>query len=305
MTNNFNNNQNNVNLGTGSYVNGTYTTKNGFTGSGLNCPKGTRLYDTSVIRPVFFMPEDRGATEDFVPLTQEVAPGVMDYYAISNYGRILNTYSGKIMKPNYRPNGYEYYCLAAENCKYGQKKYNTNRLVMMTFDPRENADKLEVNHINGNKSENYINKTMEDGSVQSNLEWNTRAENAKHREETGLAKPLNITTADVNKIRSLRNQGYSYSMIFEKFPHISVASIQAICKNNLYKDPNYVPVNINPYADNTHNKLKLNNSDANRIRILYAEGYTQKEIVEKFYPGISVSTVSDVIRNITHYDPRY
>lgn len=67
------------------------------------------------------MPEDRGETEDFVPLTSEVAPDIRDYYAISNYGRVLNTYSGKIMKPNYRPNGYEYYCLAAENCKTGQK----------------------------------------------------------------------------------------------------------------------------------------------------------------------------------------
>lgn len=300
MTNNSNNNQNNVDLGTGSYVNGTYTTKNGFSGSGLHCPKGTRLYNTDVIRPVFFMPEDRGATEDFVPLTQEVAPGVRDYYAISNYGRILNTYSGKIMKPNYRPNGYEYYCLAAEDCKFGQKKFNTNRLVMKTFEPREDADKLEVNHINGVKSDNYINKTMEDGTVQSNLEWNSHAENAKHRDETGLSRPLNITTVDVYQIRKFRNQGYSYSMIFEKFPHISVATIQGICKNILYRDQNYTPVNINPYENNTHNKLKLNDKDAERIRVLYREGYNQKEIVEKFYPGISKSTVSDIIRNITH-----
>lgn len=45
--------QNNVNLGSGSYVNGVYTTKNGFSGTGLNCPKGTRLYNTEVTQPFF------------------------------------------------------------------------------------------------------------------------------------------------------------------------------------------------------------------------------------------------------------
>lgn len=295
--------ENNVNLGSGSYVNGVYTTKNGFSGTGLNCPKGTRLYNTDIIQPIFFMPEDRGETEDFVPLTSEAAPDIRDYYAISNYGRILNTYSGKIMKPNYRPNGYEYYCLAAENCKHGQKKYNTHRLVMKTFEPIENSSELEVNHIDGDKTHNYINKTMPDGSVQSNLEWNTHFENMEHGKHLGLNQPLNISQHDISRIRELRNKGYSYTVINENyFPNISISSIQAICKNIMYRDENYTPISINPYNSN-NNKLKLTDSDAERIRTLYKEGYTQKEIVEKFYTNISSSTVSDVIRGISHNRP--
>lgn len=296
-------NQNNANLGTGSYVNGIYTTKNGFTGSGLNCPKGTRLYNTDVIHPIFFMPEDRGETEDFVPLSRDVAPDVMDYYAISNYGRIMNTFTGKIMKPNYRPNGYEYYCLSADNCKNGQKKYSTSRMVMMTFEPREDAASLEVNHINGDKTQNYYNKMMPDGTIESNIEWNSRSENASHRNNMGLSEPLGISMDTVNQIRKLRSQGYSYPLLSEQFG-ISVSSIQSICRNIMYYDPKYIPADINPYANNNYNKIKVNDSDANRIKILYAEGYTQKEIVEKFYPNISASTVSDIIRGKTHNSNR-
>lgn len=54
----------------GSYVNGVYTSKNGFTGSGLNCPKGTRLYNTNVTCPIFFMSDDRGKNEDFEMVTR-------------------------------------------------------------------------------------------------------------------------------------------------------------------------------------------------------------------------------------------
>ena len=101
----------------GSYVNGIYTTKNGYSGLGLNCPKGTRLYDLKIRKGVFFEPEDTPNDEEFRKITQEVCPDIMPYYAISNYGRLMNINSGKVMKPNYRPNGYEYYCLAAENSK--------------------------------------------------------------------------------------------------------------------------------------------------------------------------------------------
>ena len=287
----------------GSYVNGQYTTKNGFTGLGLNCPKGTRLYDTSVRKPIFFAPEDRMPGEEFRKLTPEVAPDIMPYYAISNYGRIENIMSGKVMKPNYRPNGYEYYCLAAENCKYGQKKYNTNRLVMKTFEPIENADELQVNHINGNKSENYVNKIMPDGSIQSNLEWSTPKENMIHRNETGLSEGSGkLDMESAKHIRDLHDQGYSYNQIRIMFyPQVSGASIQNICCNKTYKDPDYIPSSfgkVNEY--NPANIHKLTNQDVDNIKRLRESGFKIKEIKERFYPSFSECTISDVIRGKTH-----
>lgn len=286
----------------GSYVNGIYTSKNGFSGSGLNCPKGTRLYNTNVISPIFFMPEDRGPNEDFEMITQEVCPDIMPYYAISNYGRLMNVNSGKVMKPNYRPNGYEYYCLAAENCKYGQKKYSTSRIVMMTFDPRENASELEVNHLNGDKTQNYYQKQMEDGSIQSNLEWATPSENIEHSRSTGLNQGIVLDYQKAKHIRQLRDQGYSYTKIMNDFyPEASIPAIQMICKNQTYYDPNYKPVKFESvYKNVDHNNLKLSDGDADIIRKLAKEGYKYIEIREKFYPHVSIATISDVVRGVTH-----
>lgn len=283
----------------GSFVNGVYTTKNGYSGSGLNCPKGGRLYDTNVIRPIFFVPPDTPPGEEFRRITQEVCPDIMPYYAISNYGRLLNIYSGKVMKPNYRPNGYEYYCLAADYGKNNQKKYSTSRIVMKTFDPREDADVLEVNHKNGNKSENYYNKVMPDGSVQSNLEWMSPSENIQHSHDECINTGANLNMRKAMKIRELRDQGYSYAMINEQFPETSVSAIQRVCTNRAYYDPEYHPKRINIYGKNVHNKIKVNDDMAKHIREL-AKDYNYVEIRDNFYPNISVSTISDIVRFISH-----
>lgn len=290
---------------TGSYINGIYTTKNGFSGSGLNCPKGTRLYNTEVIQPFFFMPEDRGETEDFEMITQDVCPGILPYYAVSNYGRILNVNSGKIMKENFRPNGYSYYCLSAENCKYGQKKYNTNRIVMKTFEPREDADKLQVNHINGNKGDNYINKTMPDGSIQSNIEWSTPSENITHAHTNNLNvhNRLSFTEDEINEIRFLRNQGYSYNKIRELYPDAAYVTIQSICRNEIYVDDNYTPAKFNPYENIEYNHLKISDHDAEVIRTLSKNGIKNIDIKRNYFPNVSESTISDIVRGVSHNRP--
>ena len=288
----------------GSYVNGIYTTKNGYSGLGLNCPKGTRLYDLKIRKGVFFEPKDTPNDEEFRKITQEVCPDIMPYYAISNYGRLMNINSGKVMKPNYRPNGYEYYCLAAENSKANQKKYNTNRIVMKTFEPREDADQLQVNHKNGDKTQNYVNKVMEDGSIQSNLEWSTPSENIQHSRDTYLNIGPILDMQKATHIRELKEKGYSYNRIKQEFyPEASVSTIQMICKNQLHFDPNYYPKNDYTklaYSNTDNNNLKVSDKDAEFIRKLANDGYRYNEIKEKFYPNISICTISDIVRYKTH-----
>lgn len=288
----------------GSYVNGVYTSKNGNTrNGGLNCPKGMRLYDPNMRPAIFFQPDDTGPTEQFEMITREVAPDILPYYAISNYGRILNINTGQIMKPNYRPNGYEYTCLAAENCKYGQKKYTTHRLVLQTFEPVEGMDKLQVNHINRNKADNYVNKTMPDGTIESNIEWNTPKQNAKHRAETEEELGIKLSLGEAKKIRDLHDQGYSYEQIrdYHGFDFISISSIQNICRNKAFRDPLYKPApKHNYYKLNPGNVHRLSDSEANAIRELHKRGYNCKQIKEEFFPTFSVSTISDIVRGISH-----
>lgn len=314
----------------GNYVNGVYTTKNGFSGSGLGCPKGTRVWETNksaegVIEPFYKVPKDfvPGETEEFRDITREVAPDIMPYYAISNYGRVLNMKSGQFIKPNYRPNGYEYLCLAADNCKYGQKKYTTHRLVMKTFDPKENMDELEVNHINFNKADNYVNKTMEDGSIQSNLEWVTPRENKIHSrnefDPTVSSQDNKFTpfsNEEVDKIRELRNnEALTFKEIKEKyFPDRSVASIQSLCNNQTYRDSNYHPLSqdeIKAKRESLNASLYtheytpyrgpvLTDSAVKAIRVMSEKGVPQKEICSIY--NISRSTVTDIVTGKTHKD---
>ena len=257
---------------TGSYVNGIYTTKNGHSGLGLNCPKGTRLYqtDNNVVKPIFFVPmENTTPTEEFRRITRDVCPDIMPYYAISNHGRLLNTYSQKFMKPNYRPNGYEYFCLAAENSKTNQKKYSTSRIVMKTFEPREDADELQVNHINGDKTQNYYNKVMSDGSIESNLEWTTPQENVQHSHDFEINNGSNLNMDIAIHMRELHDQGYSYSRIVQDFyPYSSVPAVQQICSNKAYYDPKYKPRKVNIYENTANNNIKVSDKDAEFIRQL-------------------------------------
>lgn len=96
----------------------------------------------------------------------------------------------------------------------GKKKtFRVGRLVMMAFCPIENMDKLEVNHIDGNKKNNNLN----------NLEWCSSSENQKHAYRTGLNKPRcgednhfsRLKEKDIEKIFELREQGLTQKEISE------------------------------------------------------------------------------------------
>lgn len=290
----------------GNYVNGIYTTKNGFTGTGLGCPAGTRLYDTTKRSPFIINPPDIGATEQFTLITQDAAPDILPYYAISNYGRVMNMRSGLIMKPNYRPNGCEYYCLAAENCKYGQKKYTTHRLVMNTFCPQENSNLLQVVHLNGDMAGNYVNKTMPDGSIQSNLEWCYPDERTKYpsgNNTISMRESISkVTEYDIKNIRELYNKGYTAKQIYETmgYDYLSLSTISTICANKSFYDPNYEPRKGMPSNYNPLGVHKITDDDAKRIRALHEQGYHNKAIKRIFYPEFSESTISDIVRGLSH-----
>jgi hypothetical protein len=115
--------------------------------------------------------------------------GYEGLYQVSNLGRIKslsrNVYWGKtyasfrfeeekILNYIYSKNGY----LRCQLAKDGKKhNYLVHRLVAMAF--ISNPDnKPEVNHIDGNKRNNYV----------TNLEWVTPSENQKHAFSVGLQK---------------------------------------------------------------------------------------------------------------------
>lgn len=109
--------------------------------------------------------------------------------------------------------GTDYQIINLSKLDGSKRTFRVHRLVMMAFNPVENMNELEVNHIDGNKKNNKI----------ENLEWCTASENQIHAFKTGLNKPRKgeesnfskLTEDDVKKIFELREKGLLQKEIAE------------------------------------------------------------------------------------------
>lgn len=97
----------------------------------------------------------------------------LEKYAISNKGRLKNTNTNKYIKPQINMHNYLtvvlYKTIPREKVK--PISYRIHRLVLETFKPVENMNKLQVNHIDTNRQNNCL----------SNLEWTTPKENCNKK----------------------------------------------------------------------------------------------------------------------------
>lgn len=110
--------------------------------------------------------------------TWKPIPGFSDYSA-SSCGKIRNK-KHRILKSWVTKYGYE-----MVQTKYRNPVF-VHRLVALAFHPNDDL-KPEVNHIDGNKLNNYI----------QNLEWVTKVENLAHARKIGLYKnqPIAVSLA--------------------------------------------------------------------------------------------------------------
>lgn len=100
-------------------------------------------------------------------------------YHVTSSGRIVSfkKNQGKEIKPQLMKNGYLSVYLSNNNVK---KRLYVHRLVAETFINTSNT-KLEVNHKNGNKTDNRV----------ENLEWVTRSANQIHAHRIlGIPSPM-------------------------------------------------------------------------------------------------------------------
>lgn len=115
----------------------------------------------------------------------EIWKPIVDYeglYEISNYGRVRTverkvgnrTLTARIRKPDIMKG---YHCIGLIKDKH-TKVYRIHRLVMAHFGLEQPSVDHQINHIDGDKSNNQI----------SNLEWVTPWENTHHAIENGLRR---------------------------------------------------------------------------------------------------------------------
>lgn len=107
--------------------------------------------------------------------------GYEDYYEVSNLGRVRNKVTGNLLKPRIGAHDYR----NVELGYVGRHTYRVHQLVLRTFDPNGYFDGAEIDHKDGDKSNNCL----------SNLEWVTHAENVR-RLHTRLNKPMIGVSAD-------------------------------------------------------------------------------------------------------------
>jgi hypothetical protein len=173
------------------------------------------------------------------PATQkEIWKPVSGYdglYEVSNLGRVRSYHNygwGRKEKPQLislytSKRGYVQACLCRNN-KSIQK--DVHRLVAEAFLP-EPAPGLQIDHINGIKSDNRV----------SNLEWVTPQENTLRALAIGLKpsgekhRSSKLTQSDVNEIRKLYATGkYSHRKLGEMF-EVSHGNVGKIVRNQLWK----------------------------------------------------------------------
>lgn len=126
-------------------------------------------------------------------------------YQISNCGQIQNKKTGHILKPQKNLYGYMNVLLYKRE-KFSNVKafsFRVHRLVLQTFKPVENMDKMEVNHIDCDRSNNNL----------SNLEWVTKSENCckKMAKET-FYNSKGCYDSNGNFFHSFREAGRFYNI---------------------------------------------------------------------------------------------
>lgn len=104
-----------------------------------------------------------------------------DGYFVTPDGEIYSSLNRRLLKVRQgtKPAGYKFIGITTD---FGPKYKHVHRLVAQTFIP--NPENLpEVNHIDGNKSNNRV----------QNLEWVTRSQNAQHAMDNGINTNRGVT----------------------------------------------------------------------------------------------------------------
>lgn len=156
-------------------------------------------------------------------------PLLYEYY-VTDDGRVWSEKSKKFMSQYTDKDGYKKVELRSSDLPPKKcHRYSVHRLVMENFYPFEGMENFQVNHIDGDKSNNCL----------SNLEWVSCQENITHAKVTGLRAEINgmskLTSAQVIEIYQRAKKGEKNIDLGREF-HIHPDTIGRIRNKKVWKD---------------------------------------------------------------------
>lgn len=139
----------------------------------------------------------------------ESIPELKDYYYIDDNGNLYNNNGTTLMTNCLTRKGYVKNCLVLKNGK--TKGFYRHRLVMICFNPINNMEEMQVNHIDGNKLNNNL----------SNLEWCTCQENRIHATKNNLCARMKGETNPAHKLTE-EEAKQIIQMLLDKVPYSEI-----------------------------------------------------------------------------------
>jgi hypothetical protein len=157
-----------------------------------------------------------------------------DIYEISNKGQVRRVIpsrwaKAKILSPGISKRGVKNITLSKNAVKH---KYLVHRLVALYFLGQPPKNKRQINHKNGNPSDNVAN----------NLEWCSPKENVQHGIKTGLIKIIGadhwksrLSEKDIKEIRKIYKTGQISQTELGRRYKVTQANIWSIVNNKRWK----------------------------------------------------------------------
>ncbi len=209
-----------------------------------------------------------------------IIDGKETFYSVSNYGEVRNDSTNTLLTGTISNNGYRMVHLRYRI----DKNCSVHRLVMKAFNPIENMDDLQINHIDGDKTNNYI----------ENLEWSTALENMRHSYINNLQKkkmrPCYMYDLDGNFLKSFINANEAAKELNMDYTNIwRCVTEQQSCYNQ-YQFKAYKAEKIKQWSNHKNKEVFVYTDKGEFVECFKS----QKECSECF--GVAPSSISRYIK---------
>jgi|26BtaG_2_1085354.scaffolds.fasta_scaffold03894_4 hypothetical protein len=190
-------------------------------------------------------------------------------YCVTSDGKVFSILSNRFLTLHLKSDGYVTVGLK-------RKTFYVHRLVILAYSPVDDYESLQVNHKDGDKSNNRW----------SNLEWSTPQENSLHAVRTGLNPKRNLTDEQVHSICKMLEDGVKTSEIAEVF-NCPTSTVGAIKSGQNFK---YISQEYNWSSRSRSKSLTI--TKVNAICKKFSEGFSTKEVATLF--NCRYAVVSDI-----------